>query len=154
MSSSVSKHKIDMCSGPMAGKIFQFVIPLMLSSVLQLLFNAADIIVVSRYCGEEALAAVGSTSSLINLILGLFIGMATATNIIAARNLGERDYDSLQNTVHTAITSSIIGGLIIFAVGTLFADKALLLMDSPAEVIGLSSLYLKIYFIGSPANLI
>ncbi len=154
MAKSNSSYAIDMCSGPMSGKIFKFVIPVMLSGILQLLFNAADIIVVSRYCGDESLAAVGSTSSLINLMVGLFIGMSTATNIIAARLLGERNFDKLQRVVHTSILVSIICGVALMIFGLVFSRKALMLMGSPEEVIGLSTLYLKIYFIGTPANLI
>ncbi len=154
MSKSQVSHHIDMCSGPMAGKIFQFAIPLMLSSILQLLFNAADIIVVSRFCGDEALAAVGSTTSLINLTLGLFIGMSTASNIMAARLMGERDFDKLHDTVHTSILISVISGILLAVIGITFADGALKLMGSPDEVIGLSTLYLRIYFIGMPATLI
>ncbi len=154
MSKSQVSHSIDMCSGPMAGKIFQFVIPLMLSSILQLLFNAADIIVVSRFCGDEALAAVGSTSSLISLTVGLFIGMSTASNIIAARLMGERNSEKLHRVVHTSILVSVISGVLLAIVGVTFADIALKLMGSPDDVIGLSTLYLRIYFIGTPANLI
>ncbi|MBQ6999373.1 MAG: MATE family efflux transporter [Clostridia bacterium] len=154
MSKSQVSHTIDMCSGPMAGKIFQFVIPLMVSSILQLLFNAADIIVVSRFCGDEALAAVGSTSSLINLTVGLFIGMSTASNIIAARLMGERNFEKLHKVVHTSILVSVISGILLAAIGITFAEKALKLMGSPDDVIELSTLYLRIYFIGTPANLI
>ncbi len=154
MSKSKVSHSIDMCSGPMAGKIFKFVIPLILSSILQLLFNAADIIVVSRFCGDEALAAVGSTSSLINLTVGLFIGMSTAVNIIAARLIGEKNYEKLHRVVHTSILVSVISGVLLTIIGTVFATDALKLMGSPDEVISLSSFYLKIYFIGTPANLI
>lgn len=154
MSNSKASHQIDMCSGPMAAKIFQFAIPLMLSSILQLLFNAADIIVVSNFCGDEALAAVGSTSSLINLTVGLFIGMSTASNIIAARLMGERNFDKLHKVVHTSILVSVISGVLLTIIGIFFTDDALLAMGSPAEVIGLSTLYLRIYFIGTPANLI
>lgn len=154
MSNTVSRHEIDMCSGPMAGKIFQFVLPLMLSSILQLLFNAADIIVVSQYCGDEALAAVGSTGSLVNIIVCLFTGLATATNIIAARQIGERNASALSNNVHTSILVSFIGGIIVSLIGLFLSEKMLMLMGSPAEVIVLSALYLKIYFLGSPAMLI
>lgn len=154
MSKTRASHSIDMCSGPMAGKIFQFAIPLMLSSILQLLFNAADIIVVSRFCGDEALAAVGSTSSLINLTVGLFIGMSTASNIIGARLMGERNYEKLHKVVHTSILVSVISGILLAIVGITFAENALKLMGSPEDVIGLSTLYLRIYFIGTPANLI
>lgn len=154
MSNSKVSHQIDMCSGPMSGKIFLFAIPLMMSSILQLLFNAADIIVVSNFCGDEALAAVGSTSSLINLTVGLFIGMATAVNIIAARCLGEKNYTKLHKVVHTSMLVSVLSGVLLTAIGLLFAEKALRLMGSPDEVIGLSTLYLKIYFIGTPANMV
>lgn len=147
-------NAIDMCSGPMGPQIFKFVIPLILANVLQLLFNTADIIVVSNFCGETELAAVGSTSSLINLIIGLFVGMSTATNIIAARMLGEKNRDKLQETVHTAISLSIISGLFLTVIGVTFAKKALILMGSPNDVIDLSALYLKIYFLGMPASMV
>ncbi len=154
MSKPQISHQIDMCSGPMAGKIFMFVIPLMLSRILQLLFNAADIIVVSRFCGDEALAAVGSTSSLINLTINLFIGMSTASNIIGARLMGERNFEKLQRVVHTSILISAISGVLLTIIGLIFTPMALRLMGSPDEVIGLSTLYLRIYFLGTPANLI
>lgn len=154
MADTKRSNSIDMCSGPMGPQIFKFVIPLILANVLQLLFNTADIIVVSNFCGSAELAAVGSTSSLINLIIGLFMGMSTATSIIAARMLGERNRDDLQKTVHTAISLSIISGLFLTFVGVSFAKKALLLMGSPDDVIDLSTLYLKIYFLGMPASMI
>lgn len=138
----------------MGPKIFQFAIPLVLSSVLQLLFNAADIIVVSQFCGDEALAAVGSTSSLINLTINLFIGMATAANIISARLVGEKNFEKLEKLVHTSILMSVISGIILLIIGETFAEKALVLMGSPDDVIGLSTLYVRIYFIGVPASLI
>lgn len=149
-----SSGSIDMCTGSMGPKIFRFVIPLVLSSVLQLLFNAADIIVVSQFCGDEALAAVGSTSSLINLTVNLFIGMSTAANIISARLVGEKNYEKLGRLVHTSVLVSIISGIILLVIGELFAGKALVLMGSPDDVIDLSALYLRIYFIGTPANLV
>lgn len=147
-------NSIDMCSGPMGPQIFKFTIPLILSSILQLLFNTADIIVVSNFCGATELAAVGSTGSLINLIIGLFVGMSTATNIIAARLLGERNREVLQKTVHTSILLSVVSGVFLIFIGWFFAKKALLLMGSPDDVIDLSTLYIKIYFIGMPASMV
>lgn len=147
-------HKIDMCSGPMAGNILRFVIPLMLANILQLMFHAADIIVVSNFAGEQAMAAVGSTGSLINLITGLFMGVATATNILAARYIGEKKHSNLHNLTHTTILFASIGGIVLATIGLLFSHKALKLMGSPDGIIELSTLYLKIYFLGSPANLL
>ncbi|MBR3404505.1 MAG: oligosaccharide flippase family protein, partial [Firmicutes bacterium] len=94
-------YEIDMTEGPILGKMIRFALPLMLSSILQLLFNAADVIVVGRFAGSEALAAVGSTGSLINLLINLFIGLSVGTNVIVARYLGAHDYDNCQESVHT-----------------------------------------------------
>lgn len=145
---------IDMCSGPMLGKIIRFVLPLVLSRTMQLLFNAADIVVVSRFRGDSALAAVGSTTSLINLMLNIFFGFSTATNIIAARHIGERNYTAVEKVVHTSILLSAIAGVFVAIFGVLISGQALLLMKSPENVIALSSLYFKIYCLGFPASII
>lgn len=149
-----SKHGIDMCSGAILPKILRFTLPLMLSSILQLLFNAADIIVVGNFASENSLAAVGSTSSLINLMTNLFLGLSTGANVLASHYMGAGDNDRVSKTVHTSILLSIISGLIMTIVGVIFADKLLALMDTPPEVLELSALYLRIYFAGMVAMMI
>ena len=110
-------YELDMCNGPILGKILVFAIPLMISGILQLLFNAADIIVVGRFTGSQALAAVGSTSALINLIINLFIGVSVGANVVVARNYGAKDYDGIHGAVHTSVLTAIWGGIILIFVG-------------------------------------
>lgn len=145
---------IDMCSGSMAPKIFQFAIPLMLSRIIQLLFNAADIIVVSNFCGDSALAAVGSTTSVINLMLNVFFGLSTATNILAARFIGEKRPDEVDKIVHTSVLLSAIAGIIVAVIGLIISRPILVLMKSPDNVIDLSTLYFRLYCLGMPASII
>ena len=147
-------YEIDMTEGPILGKMIRFALPLMLSSILQLLFNAADVIVVGRFAGSEALAAVGSTGSLINLLINLFIGLSVGTNVIVARYLGAHDYDNCQESVHTSILLSVIGGSALIFVGLFFAKPLLTLMGSPKDVLPQASLYMQIYFVGMPMNML
>jgi len=147
-------YRIDMVNGPLAGKLLLFALPLMLSSILQLLFNAADVIVVGRFAGKEALAAVGSTSSLINLLVNLFIGFSVGTNVVVARDLGAGRQEDVRRSIHTSITVALGSGLLLLAVGTLLCRQMLELMGSPEDVIDLSTLYLRIYFCGMPANML
>ena len=144
-------YELDMCSGPLLSRIIIFALPLMLSGILQLLFNAADIIVVGRFTGSEALAAVGSTSSLINLLVNLFLGISVGGNVLMARYCGARDERNARETVHTAICISIIGGILMIFIGNLLARPLLEWMGTPADVIDLSVVYMRIYFIGMPA---
>ena len=146
-------YKIDMCSGPILSKMILFAVPLMFSTMLQLLFNAADIVVVGRFAGDNSMAAVGSVTALINLLINLFIGLSVGANVMAARYFASKRDDELSQTVHTAMTLSFAGGIFLAIVGNLFAGKILVLMQSPPEIIGLSTLYLKIFFLGMPANL-
>lgn len=148
------KYQIDMVNGPLAGKLLLFALPLMLSSMLQLLFNAADVIVVGRFAGKEALAAVGSTTSLINLLINLFIGFSVGTNVVVARELGAGRQEDVRRSVHTSITLALGSGVLLLAVGTLLCRQMLELMGSPEDVIDLSTLYLRIYFCGMPANML
>lgn len=151
MSESESKkYEIDMCNGPLLGKILMFYIPLMLSGVLQLLFNAADIVVVGRYAGSDSLAAVGSTSSLINLLVNLFIGLSVGANVLVARFYGAGKQKELSEMVHTAVLTSIISGCVLIVLGIGLSGPALRLMDTPEDVIGQSILYMRIYFVGMP----
>lgn len=144
-------YEIDMCNGPLLGKILKFAIPLILSGILQLLFNAADIVVVGRFAGNEALAAVGSTSSLINLLVNLFIGLSVGANVLVARFYGAGQKKELSEMVHTAIATSLASGVILIFVGLFLAKPALQLMDTPADCIDQAVLYMRIYFAGMPA---
>ncbi len=139
-----------MCNGPLLGKILIFYIPLMLSGVLQLLFNAADIAVVGRFAGNEALAAVGSTGSLTNLIVNLFMGLSVGANVMVARFYGSGQMKELKEMVQTAVATAAIGGVILVFVGFLAARPALALMATPENVIDHSVLYMRIYFAGMP----
>ena len=144
-------YEIDMCSGPLFGKILRFAVPLILSGVLQLLFNAADIIVVGRFTGSDALAAVGSTSSLINLLVNLFIGVSVGANVMAARYYGSGSEKEMFQTVHTAILTALLGGCFMVFTGVLVARPVLELMGTPDEVLPQAVLYMRLYFIGMPA---
>ncbi|MCI8274854.1 MAG: MATE family efflux transporter [Lachnospiraceae bacterium] len=144
-------YEIDMCSGPLFGKILRFAVPLILSGVLQLLFNAADIIVVGRFTGSDALAAVGSTSSLINLLVNLFIGISVGANVMAARYYGSGSEKEMFQTVHTAILTALLGGCFMVFTGVLVARPVLELMGTPDEVLPQAVLYMRLYFIGMPA---
>lgn len=147
------KYQIDMCNGPLAGKILLFALPLMASSLLQLLFNAADVVVVGRFVGKEALAAVGSNTSLINLLINIFVGLSVGTNVVVARDLGAGRHKSVGRSIHTAMTLSFLGGVLMLGFGVAMARQLLVWMSSPTDVIDLATIYLRIYFLGMPANL-
>ena len=147
-------YEMDMTSGPLLKKILIFSVPLMLSGILQLLFNAADIIVVGQFTGSSALAAVGSTSSLINLFVNVFIGFSIGANVLVAQYFGARDEKNVHETVHTSILLAIICGLILIVAGISLAPPMLELMDTPDEVLGQAVLYMRIYFVGMPATLV
>ena len=147
-------YEIDMCSGPILPKMLQFALPLMCSSILQLLFNAADIIVVGRWAGDNSLAAVGSNTSIINLLVNLFVGLSVGANILAARCYGADDRDGLHQTVHTSMLLSFVSGLLLAVVGACGARTVLIWMQSPPEVRGLATIYLRIYFLGMPATML
>lgn len=140
-----------MTHGPLLGKLIIFTIPIILSGVLQLLFNAADVIVVGRFAGEASLAAVGSTNSLINLMTNLFIGMSVGANVCAAQFFGAGQLKDVRKTVHTSTAFSLICGVILIFIGAFGARPMLELMGSPADVISLAALYVRIYFIAMPA---
>lgn len=150
MAEHTKKYEIDMCSGPFLGKILIFYIPLMLSGVLQLLFNAADIIVVGRFAGHIALSAVGSTSSLINFLVNFFMGLSIGANVLVARFYGAGQKKELSEMVHTAILTSVISGFILLIFGGIISEPALKLMGTPEDVIAQSTLYMRIYFCGMP----
>ena len=144
----------DLTTGPMLQKIILFSLPLAASSILQLLFNAADVIVVGRFAGSTALAAVGSNGSLINLLVNLFVGLSLGANVVAARCFGAKDERGVQDTVHTAVTLGLVSGVLLAFVGFFAARGLLELMSCPEDVIDLSALYLKIYFIGMPMSML
>ena len=148
------RYEIDMCNGPILRKMLLFAVPLMCSSILQLLFNAADIVVVGKFAGDNSLAAVGSNASLISLLTNLFIGLSVGANVLVARFYGAKQEKELHRAVHTAMLLSIYSGIILMAAGLAFARQLLELMQSPPEVLGLASLYLRIYFVGMPATMI
>lgn len=139
-----------MCNGTIMDKLISFSLPLMLSGILQLMFNAVDIIVVGRFSGSSALAAVGSTTALINVFTNLFIGISLGANVLAARFYAAGREKEMSETVHTAITLALISGIVMAFVGLFFSRLALEWMDTPADVIDQSALYMKIYFIGMP----
>ena len=145
-----NKYEIDMCNGSIMDKLISFSLPLMLSGILQLMFNAVDIVVVGRFSGSQALAAVGSTTALINIFTNLFIGISLGANVLAARFYASGKEKEMSETVHTAITLALISGIIMAGVGLLLAKWALRLMGTPSDVIELSTLYMRIYFCGMP----
>ena len=147
-------YQIDMIHGPLAGKLLVFAIPLMLSSILQLLFNAADVIVVGRWSGSQSLAAVGSNTSLINLMVNLFVGFSVGTNVVVARDLGAGREEDVRDSVHTSIALSLVSGVVLMGLGLLLSRQMLELMGSPEDVIGLAAVYLRIYFCGMPGNML
>ena len=145
-----NKYEIDMCNGSIMDKLISFALPLMLSSILQLMFNAVDIIVVGRFSGSQALAAVGSTTALINIFTNLFIGISLGANVLAARYFAAGHDNEMSEAVHTAIAFAMISGIVMAVAGVSISRLALDLMDTPADVIDLSAVYMRIYFLGMP----
>ena len=148
------RFELDMCSGPLLGKTLVFALPLMLSGILQLLFNAADMIVVGHANGPTALAAVGATSSLINLLINLFMGLSVGANVLVAHFFAAKQEKDCKETVHTAILVSIISGVFLAIVGIFLARPLLVLMGTPTDVLSKSVLYMRIYFLGMPVMLL
>ena len=147
-------YRMDMTEGPLTTKIIKFTMPVMLTGILQLLFNTADVIVVGRFTGKTALAAVGSTGSLINLLVSLFMGLSIGTNVLVARYQGAKDDKAVSETVHTSIALGIVGGLILLIIGVVATRPLLEMMATPEDVIDQSTLYMRILFFGMPLNLI
>lgn len=146
--------ELDMLNGALLPKLMMFSLPLALTGILQLLFNAADVIVVGKFAGSTSLAAVGATSALINLLTGAFIGISVGVNILVARYIGCRDNAGVSRAVHSAITLSLLLGVVTFLLGFFLSTPMLELMGTPDDVLRLASLYLRIYFIGIPGALI
>ncbi len=147
-------YEIDMTNGPLLGKIVRFAIPLALAGMLQLLFNAADIIVAGRFAGSQALAAVGSTGALNMLIVNLFMGLSVGVNVLVARFYGASNYKDLSETVHTAILTALACGVILIVLGVSLSRPLLTLMGTPADVIDQSVLYMRIIFAGMPVQML
>ena len=147
-------YEIDMCNGPLLGKILRFAIPLMMSGILQLLFNAADIVVVGQFTGKEALAAVGSTGALNNLIVNIFLGLSIGTSVLVARYYGAQSWRKVHEVVHTSVLLSAICGVILIFLGIALARPLLELMGTPEDVLDQAVLYMRIIFVGMPAMMI
>ncbi len=151
---STKKYELDMCHGPLLYKILIFALPLMLSGILQLLFNAADMIVVGHAEGPTALAAVGSTSSLINLLINLFMGLSVGANVLVAHFFAAKLENDCQETVHTAILISVLSGIFLAFVGFLLSKPILTLMGTPDDVLPMAVSYMRVYFLGMPVVLL
>lgn len=145
-----NKYEIDMCNGTIMDKLISFALPLMISGMLQLMFNAVDIIVVGRFTGSQALAAVGSTTALICTFTNLFIGVSLGANVLAARFYASGKTKEMSETVHTAILLALISGMAMSVIGILCARESLVLIATPDDIIGQAALYLRIYFLGMP----
>ncbi len=159
MNSKTKKYEIDMTEGALLPKILLFSIPLMISSILQLLFNAADIVVVGQFSGDETMgancvAAIGSTGAVINMLLSVFMGLSVGVNVLAARYFAGKQDKEMSDTVHTTVALALVGGIIIAVIGCVASRPILELMGSPDEVIDLSTTYMRIYFIGMPVTLL
>ena len=151
---SIKKHEMDMTEGPLFKKILIFSLPLIFTGLLQCLYNAADLIVVGHFRGHIALAAVGSTNALNNLIVGLFMGISVGAGVCAAQYIGARENDKVEKVVHTSVLAALIMGVIVGAIGFVLSKSLLILMDTPENVIEYSTLYIRIIFLGVPAVLL
>ena len=148
------RYEIDMTTGPLIPKILQFSLPLILTGILQLLYNAADVIVVGNFAGHTALAAVSSTGSLINLLVNVFMGLSVGASVVIAQAFGAGDVQRMRKAEHTAMTLALFMGIGVGILGYFLARPMLEWMDSPADVIDGATLYVQIYFIGMPANML
>ena len=150
------RQKKDLTTGPVFSQMIRYALPIMLTGILQLLYNAADTVVVGRFSpeSETSLAAVGSTGALTNLILNLILGLSAGATVVVAQAYGAKDQERVEKAVHTSIAVSVIGGLAFSVVGLVGARFFLTLMDSPADVIDKATLYMRICFIGVPANIL
>lgn len=147
-------YEMDMTKGSLLKKIIIFAIPLTLTSMLQLLYNAADIVVVGKFAGDASLAAVGSTTSLINLIVNTFMGLSMGTGVIVAQAIGAHNKERLSKTVHTSVLLSVILGFVVGVIGFVLCRPILVLMGSPEDVIDKATLYMRVYFCGMPGFMV
>ena len=148
------KKTIDMTEGPFFKKMLAFAIPIILTGLLQCLYNAADLVVVGQFRGDLAVAAVGSTGSLTNLIVGLFLGLSVGSGVCVAHHIGAKEPNEVKKVVHTSVVLALICGVVIAAVGFFLSESLLRLMDTPPNVIPLATLYMKIFFLGAPAGML
>ncbi len=144
----------EMTQGPFFRKILFFAIPVTLTGLLQIVYNTADTAVVGRFAGKQALAAVGSTGSMIGLIVNLFVGLSMGAGVLTARMLGAKDREGVYHSIHTAMGMSVISGFLIALIGVLFSETLLRWMRAPDDTIALSTLYVRIYFLGAPGSMI
>ena len=144
----------DLTEGPLLKKIIRYTVPIILTGLLQLLFNAADLVVVGQYRGDVAVAAVGNTGAITNLIINLFIGLSVGAGVTVAHNLGAKRDDAVRDTVHTAMPAAAISGVFLTLVGVLIARPVLQKMGTPADVLDLSATYMQIYFCGMTGSMI
>lgn len=151
---AAKRYEIDMCTGSLPGKILLFSLPLIATGILQLLFNATDIIVVGKYVGSNALAAVGSNGSIINLLVNVFMGISVGGSALVAKYYGAQQYHDVSETTHTAMLLGVISGFFVMFLGLFLAKPMLVWMGTPEEVLPLSVLYLRIYFLGMPGSLV
>lgn len=154
---SIARNKErDLTTGPLVPKIILFALPLMATGILQLMFNAADLIIVGRFApnGQEDIGAIGGTGPLINLVINLFIGLSVGTSVFTARYIGAGDREKTSQTVHTSMAVALIGGIVCFILGFFFARTFLSWMGTIDEFLDLSTRYMQIYFIGIPACLL
>ena len=154
MSVSTRSRELNMTEGPILGKIIRFTLPVMASGILQLMFNAADVMVVGQFAGDAAMAAVGSCGALINLIVNLFIGLSVGAGVIAAQELGAKRHGEVTKLVSTSLTASLVGGVAVMALGILLARPLLILMDTPSDVLAEAVPYMRAYFCGMPGCLV
>lgn len=150
----MSRRNRDMCHGPLFGNIVAYTIPVILTGILQLLFNAADLMIVGRFCGSVYVSAVGATTSLIHLIINLFIGLSVGAGVAVAHAIGAGDVKMAHRTVHTAIPAALVSGVILTVVGIVFSETFLGWMGTPDNVLPLSAVYMRIYFAGITANML
>lgn len=152
--SKAKSYEVDMTNGPLMKKMFLYAIPIMFSGVLQLLFNAADIVVVGRFAGDNSLAAVGATSSVIHLLTNLFIGLSVGANVLVAQYYGAKDDKAVSDTIHTSMLLSFICGILLTVIGLISARPILVLMQAPQQVLELAVLYMRIYFLGMTSTMV
>ena len=144
----------DMCEGPLISRIILYTIPIILTGVLQLLFNAADLVVVGRCCGSNSVGAVGATGAIINLMVNMFIGLSVGAGVTVAHGLGSGRSEDVHRTVHTAIPTAVISGLVLTVIGVCFSETFLRMMNTPAEQLHLAASYMRIYFCGTVASML
>ncbi len=151
---SSKKYEMDMCSGPLLSKMMRFAVPLMLSGTLQLLYNAVDTVIVGNFAGTQSLSAVGSTGSIINLLVSVFMGLSIGTSVLTSKAFASNNFDDMQETIHTSVTISVIMGIFVSIIGVILTPTVLSLMNTPDDVIEKSTIYMRIYFIGMPFNML